>query len=107
MDEIFEEIKNFNEKYFPNWDKVQDVYYSNAIAGECGELCNKVKKMIGGGTSNIIILNDELYEECADILIYISLLLMKHKIDGSDFKEIILEKILENKNRMDNKKTLL
>lgn len=103
MDELFNLVIKFNNRYFPNWKNVEDVYYSNAIAGECGELCNLVKKLNGGGTNNKTPSKEELFKECADIFIYLSLFLMKNDISSNEFKEIIINKIGQNYERMNNK----
>lgn len=105
MEELFNLVLKFNNKYFKNWKNVEDVYYSNAIAGECGELCNLVKKLNGGGTNNNnkTLSKEELFKECADIFIYLSLFLMKNDISSNEFKEIIISKISQNYKRMNNK----
>lgn len=77
MTEVFldlcDTIEKFNNKYFPNWFNINPIYYTNALAGEVGELCNLTKKLIGGGTKGNKINNSELIEEMADILIYLIL----------------------------------
>ena len=53
MGYIWYQILAFNDKYFPKWRETDPVYYSNALAGETGEVCNAIKHMIGGGTNRI------------------------------------------------------
>ena len=106
MEDIFTWIKEFNDKYFPNWRETPDIYLSNAIAGETGELCNAVKHYYGGGSKGMIVKDkEEIYIECADILIYVSLFLMKNGVDNNRFKEIIYNKIEENKKKVEKRKS--
>lgn len=109
MDDVFMWIKEFNDEYFPGWEKTPDIYLSNAIAGECGELCNAIKHYYKGGTNNKKHSNDkkDVFIELADIFIYMALLLMTNNKYDKFFKELIWDKIQENKNRMDNNKDIL
>lgn len=102
MKDLFDLIAKFNSEYFKGWKENENVYYSNAIAGECGELCNLVKKLYGGGTNNkISIASEDLFKECADIFIYLALFLMKNDVYGDMFKEIVINKLDENYKRME------
>lgn len=60
------------------------LYFSNALAGEVGELCNIVKKMererLGAAGSRAT--KEELAEEIADVYIYLDLLCTKADIDA-------------------------
>ena len=51
----WEDIISFNEKYFLDWRNVSEVHYSNAMAGEVGEVCDGTKKRVGGGTKGTVI----------------------------------------------------
>ena len=53
-------------KHIHRWDGVD---WSNALAGECGELCNKTKKLKRGDDIPLWALK----EEVADILIYLDI----------------------------------
>lgn len=104
MEDVFLWIRDFNDKYFPDWKETPDIYLSNAIAGETGELCNAVKHYYGGGSKGKIIKNkEEIFKECADILIYVSLFLMKNGVDNDGFKKIIYNKIQENKKKVEKR----
>ena len=46
------------------------IFWSNAIAGEAGELCNKVKKLMQGRD----VSDEEIAEEIADVVTYASLM---------------------------------
>jgi len=102
MGKTWSNILDFNNKYFPNWRSVDEVYYSNALAGEVGELCNAVKHRAGGGTNKSRPSAHELAEECADIFIYMSMLLEKQGIDIMLFDDIINEKVEKNARRMES-----
>lgn len=101
MEESFKLIREYNEKYHPDWKETLDVYLSNALAGEVGELCNEVKHYYGGGSKGKITdSKDRFFIECADIFIYLSVFLMKNGIEAEQFKEIIKMKMERKKNRL-------
>ena len=70
----WDKIIEFNNKYFPGWDEREIIFYSNALAGEVGEICNKVKKLYGGGTHREDVTKRDLTEECVDVYVYLILL---------------------------------
>jgi hypothetical protein len=103
MGKTWSNILNFNNKYFPGWRNVDEIYYSNALAGEVGELCNMVKHRAGGGTNHSKPKPGgmDIVFECADIFIYLSLLLERNGVDIVLFNQIINDKIDKNILRMD------
>jgi len=84
----WEEILRFNDKYFPNWRNTSVIYYSNALAGEIGEICNLVKKAIGGGTNRRTVDSEEIAIEGIDVFIYLVLLFETLGISRERFQEI-------------------
>ena len=54
-----------------------DLFFGTAIAGEVGELCNFIKKERRDKTD----FSQEIAEECADIIAYISVFAEKRGID--------------------------
>ena len=100
MHEIWIEIIDFNDKYFPGWRDEHEIYYSNALAGEVGELCNMVKHRAGGGTNKSTPDDYELIEECADVFIYLSLLIGSKRVSSLEFEHIIRDKMAINVQRM-------
>ncbi len=70
--------------------------WSNAIAGETGELCNLVKKYERGDFGKEIF-RKELAKEAADIVIYLDLLCQRESIDLST---AIVEKFNEVSDRV-------
>ena len=97
----FQNILDFNDKYFPNWREPDDVFLTNAIAGEVGELCNMAKHNAGGGTNQRTHGISEMGDECADIFIYMALLLLKHNVTGIEFRDLVEMKLEENIERME------
>lgn len=70
-----------------NFGKNDLIYWSNALAGEVGELCNLVKKQYRDGT----FLEVEMAEELADVFIYV--VLMARDILKIDLEAEILNKL--------------
>ena len=79
MKEYWNKILKFNDKNFPNWRQqvkgiTSSVYFSNALAGEVGEICNMTKHMVGGGTNRHEVNRFDLALEIVDVFIYLVLL---------------------------------
>ncbi len=104
MTEIWDNVLKFNEDFFPGWRNTEEVLYSNALAGEVGEVCNITKHRTNGGTNTKIISDYELLEELADCFIYMELIIEKHGYDITTFSEVIQDKINKNKERMKEKR---
>lgn len=75
-----------SERWFPGLhhsDQDLKVFYSLALAGEAGELCNLVKKYVR--TENLTVLREGgIGSELADIFTYLLLLANELKIDLLD-----------------------
>jgi NTP pyrophosphatase (non-canonical NTP hydrolase) len=102
-DAIWSRILKFNDKWFPNWRTTEPIYYSNALAGETGEVCDAIKHMIGGGTRKV----DEktamfdAAKEAVDVTIYLVLLLERIGCHGfEEFERVFDIKMKENESRM-------
>ena len=97
------EIIKFNDKYFPGWRLNREpIFFSNALAGEVGEVCGVVKRFYGGGTNNRTIPNPtELIEEAVDVFIYLVLFCECMTCDENEFNRIFSEKINELVKRME------
>lgn len=90
---VLEKLKELNalrcEKGFKmklhDWKLSQ---WSNAVAGETGELCNICKKFDRGDFDEdgekYFQMNQELAKEAADIVIYLDLLCQSQNIDLAD-----------------------
>jgi len=101
MEDIFDMVREFNDKYFSDWRETPDIYLT---AGEVGELCNAIKHYYGGGSKGNIVKNkEELYIECADILIYVAVFLMKNGVNHDRFKRIIENKIKNNTKKIEKR----
>ena len=93
--DFWDKILKFNNKYFMGWRLTEPIFYSNAIAGETGELCGLIKKIYGGGTNNrtMKVTKKDLAFEIVDIWIYSILLLELMGISKKDFMKFFDEKI--------------
>ena len=98
-------INEFNDKYFPGWREWENIYYSNAVAGEAGELCNVVKKSIGGGTKHDLRspaeFDRDIKEEIADMAIYLHIFALKL---GTKLDALIRLKMKELERRMNERR---
>jgi len=97
----------FTDEYFPGWrDTFKPIFASNALAGECGEVCNKVKKWYGGGTNPDT--NDvhklDIVEELVDVFIYRVLLCASLGYGPDDFQMAFDRKMVDLMIRMEKKK---
>lgn len=74
-------VQRCNEAFFPL--KYKDgPWYGNAMAGECGEACNVVKKIDRDGLTKERLV--DLAKELADIVIYADLLAARFDINLGD-----------------------
>ncbi len=104
---LWERVVAFNDKWFPMWRNHNPVFYSNAMAGEVGEICSITKRLAGGGTNTKAHEGENRYymlaEEAADVFIYSILLLQSNHTDLDEFfvhvwhKLDILEKRMAEK----------
>ena len=108
MVDIWDMIIEFNDEYFPNWRRGEEIFYSNALAGEAGEFCNKIKKRYGGGivsgTKKGKFSDYELMIELADLFIYMELWIESKGHDISTFANIIVDKLNQNIKMMESNK---
>ena len=97
---LWGEILEFNDEHFPNWRETHPIFYSNALAGETGEICNLTKKLGGGGTNRYTPDIRELAFELVDIHFYLTLLAESLKIDRELFERYFHEKMEVLRERM-------
>jgi len=100
---VWNAILDFNDRWFPKWRKTDPIYYSNALAGESGEVCNAIKHMVGGGTNKMTPEQARLkaVDETVDVLIYMTLLLERLGVDQHGFIAAFKKKMTENEHRME------
>lgn len=98
--ELWEDVIKFNDKHFPNWRDIILVYYSNALAGEVGEVCNLVKHKVGGGTNNDNPSEEKIIEELVDVNIYLILLAERLGFDHKKFVNQFYKKLVKLEIRM-------
>ena len=102
MKKQWKQVIEFNDQYFPNWrSEFETIFASNALAGEVGEVCNKVKKLYGGGTNNRgKITKYDVVEECVDVFIYMVLLVESLDCTDLEFEAEFYSKIKKLEQRM-------
>lgn len=71
-------VDRCEESFFP-LDSKDGPWWGNAMAGECGEACNIVKKMDRDGET--LELHEALAKELADLVTYADLLAARFGID--------------------------
>lgn len=76
-------------------DDMPLLFWSTAVAGETGELCNLIKKHKRG--DNIPGIHEKIGDEAADIVIYLDLLCTKL---GLNLEEFIVKKFNEVSDRV-------
>ena len=103
MTAAWDEVIQFNTRYFKGWRGVDEVFYSNALAGEVGEVCNTVKHRAGGGTNKSNPSAYTLMDELADVFIYMEILVGRMGLDVTSLADAIHTKVLVNKKRMDSR----
>jgi NTP pyrophosphatase (non-canonical NTP hydrolase) len=102
---FWDEIVVFNDKYFPDWRNRHPMYYTNALAGEVGELCGITKRLAGGGTHyNEMPSKGQAIEECVDVLIYLTLFLESIMVNEEGFQSWFKTKMDILRQRMENRK---
>ena len=101
---VWTDIVAFNDIYFPDWRKTHLLYWTNALAGEVGELCGDSKKLVGGGThrKKPMPSKKKMMNELADVFIYTVLLAESEGVEQADFCKLVNNKMKENKRRMED-----
>ena len=103
---FWNEIIEFNDEYFPNWRSRTPIFYTNALAGEVGELCNVTKRLAGGGTHYPELPSKgQTIEECVDILIYLTLFLESIMVNEEAFQVWFDSKLDILRQRMESRKS--
>lgn len=82
-------IADFQQKFYPTWlsDDKPRLLFSNALAGEVGEVCGVVTHLDGGGTNNRKYNERMVLHQCADTYIQLVLLLEKSGFTYADFEK--------------------
>ena len=78
-------IMQFQDKFYPDWMEKPRLLYSNALAGESGEVCGVVTHLDGGGTNNKKYTEEKMLEECVDTYIQLVLLIARSGFTPTDF----------------------
>jgi len=96
----WKEITEINDQKHPGWRKKHPVWFSNALAGEAGEVCEAIKHMYGGGTNKKTVVPKDVAFEAFDLYVYMVMLLESLGISCADFDKISKEKLETLKVRM-------
>ena len=81
------QITDFQNEFYPGWRTEKPrLLFSNALAGEVGELCGVITHLDGGGTNNNKYTNDMILEEAVDTYIQLVLLLARSGFEQIDFE---------------------
>ena len=108
MEKIFERIQKSNDIHIEKWMETNLMFYTNALAGEVGELCNTTKHSYGGGTNpSKIGLSPEYYQkemlaELADVMNYIAIITMRMGLTLDDLLKAQnkkLDEVFERRNK--------
>lgn len=110
--EALRQAEEFQDKYFPLWKESSLVFSTNALAGEVGELTEKLwttsarlcelsKHQAGGGSNHRDVEMSQVLEECADVFLYTSLIVLKTGHSAEDFFGAVVAKIHKNGKRLD------
>jgi len=102
----WDQIIEFNDKYFLGWRESRYlIFFSNALAGEVGEICNLVKKSYQGGTNRKNVLLEDLAIEAVDVFIYLVLYCEALGINERAFTHWFEKKMQINKERMESRRS--
>lgn len=85
----FQALRDANSNRQDEWEAGTEfslVYLGNAMAGECGEACNIIKKIERNrlGARGSVAGPSELADELADVIIYADLIARKEGINLGD-----------------------
>jgi len=102
LNDIFIEVEEFQFHFFSNWREWPLVFFTNAIAGETGEMCELTKKLYGGGccVQDDEKMKEQLKEELVDTYIYIILLAEKLNMTPYDLEDMVRNKMTLNASRL-------
>jgi len=98
---LWRQIIGCNNRFFARWKERSPLWWSNALAGEAGEVCNAVKHLLRGGSRQRKVTPADVAEECVDTLIYMVLLCESLGITERDFSVIASIKLNRIGRRID------
>jgi len=95
------QITDFQDEFYPDWKTVKPrLLFSNALAGEVGELCGVITHLDGGGTNNDKYTEEMILEEAVDTYIQLILLLARSGFDQIDFERAYIVKFSKLRARL-------
>lgn len=96
---IYELHLKMTRHLFPSFSSEDEHFLALALAGEVGELCNKVKKRWRDGAD----LTEECRDELADIRVYTELLAKCFNIEGDKLDDRVQRKLAKVVERLERK----
>ena len=97
-------IIDFQDKFYPGWmENLPRLLYSNALAGEVGELCGVITHLDGGGTNNNKYTDYMILEEAVDTYIQLVLLLARSGFEQIDFEVAYRAKFEKLRDRLESR----
>ena len=100
------QITGFQDEFYPDWKTVKPrLLFSNALAGEVGELCGVITHLDGGGTNNEKYTEEMILEEAVDTYIQLILLLARSGFDQIDFEMAYAIKFHKLRDRLFDRRT--
>lgn len=70
FEEVYKRIIALDDDLLQGWRQSSLIYWSNALAGEAGEVCNATKKALGGGTKGDDSGPERIRGELVDVITY-------------------------------------
>jgi hypothetical protein len=103
--EQWQTIAEFQQKFYPTWlsDDKPRLLFSNALAGEVGEVCGVITHLDGGGTNNRKYTERMVLHQCVDSYVQLALLVMKSGFTYSDFEKEFWNVMSELYDRLEQK----
>jgi hypothetical protein len=107
MTKDFNWIESFQNDFYPDWKEKPRLLFSNALAGEVGEVCGVVTHLDGGGTNNRKYTEQEVLHQCVDSYVQLVLLVLRSGFTEKDFDREFQNVKKELEQRLIEKQSLL
>jgi len=89
-------IMKFQDRFYPGWRTEKPrLLFSNALAGEAGEVCGVITHLEGGGTNNEKYTEEMMLAECVDTYVQLMLLVARSGFSEKDFEAKFQETTIE------------
>lgn len=81
------EIIEFQKKFYPDWLNKSVLLYATALAGEAGEICGVITHLEGGGTNLRKYTEEMVLHQCVDTYNQLVLLLARYGFTPKQFSD--------------------